>query len=86
MTPKEKAQELKSTFYKALFSQWANGDAKVELSREITEAQAKQCALIVVDETIKVAPLDMLFKEAPEEGWIVYEEYWREVRKEIEKS
>jgi hypothetical protein len=61
MTPKEKAKELVDKMY---------GD---ELDY-MTEGQAKQCALIAVDEVL---------------GFLSYEshiKYWQEVKKEIESK
>jgi hypothetical protein len=63
MTPKEKARELLDKYYNDRYY--------------ITLAQAKQCALIAVDEAI-------------EESYLVdktycRQEYWQEVKQEIEK-
>ena len=57
MTPKEKAEELFDNF----FNLYPNQDAYFI---------AKQCALIAVDEIIKVLP---------------HPDYWQEVKQEIEK-
>jgi hypothetical protein len=77
MTPKEKAKEL----YFKMHSQ-----------EQIVSKEAKQCALIAVDEIIKSNPLepndtsDWLqpedwFSEANKSA----EKYWEEVKQEIEK-
>jgi hypothetical protein len=63
MTPKEKAKELVNKMY---------GD---ELDY-MTEGQAKQCALIAVDEILTVSKFFKLIAET---------EYWLEVKQEIEK-
>jgi hypothetical protein len=59
MTPKEKAKEL----YFKMHSQ-----------NYIISVEAKQCALIAVDEIIK--ELERCF---------IHNEYWQEVKQEIEK-
>ena len=62
MTPKEKAGELVDKYYH-LFS--------VELENTIDYREAKQCALIVVDELLEECKL--------RRDW-----YWLEVKQEIE--
>lgn len=72
MTPKEKARELVDSFKP--YSDW-NG---FDLQRELLNA--KQCALIAVDEIIKSTPCKF-------DGYY-YEQnfkYWQEVKQEIEK-
>ena len=61
MTPKEKARELVDKYYH-LFS--------VELENTIADYEAKECAIIAVDEIIKE---------------LFYNKYWLEVKQEIEK-
>jgi hypothetical protein len=61
MTPKEKAKELVDKYYH-LFS--------VELENTIDLREAKQCALIAVDEILEECRL--------EKDW-----YWQEVKTEI---
>ena len=63
MTSKEKAQELVDKMY---------GDE----SDYMTACQAKQCALIAVDEIINTFYLPVTFGA---------KEYWKEVKQEIEK-
>ena len=60
MTPKEKAQELYNKMY----------------DYSLFEEEAKRCALIAVDEILKVSFFFKLIAET---------EYWEEVKKEIEK-
>jgi hypothetical protein len=79
MKPKEKAEELVKEMYKA-----HSNSASL-----ITLYFAKQCALIAVDEIIKVAPIDKyenLQSELDVEtvGLHLFEEYWQEVKQEIE--
>jgi len=61
MTPKEKARELVDSFKP--YSDWNGFDLQIEL------LNAKQCALIAVDEILNIG-------EVP---------YWQEVKQEIEK-
>ena len=64
MTPKEKAKELIDKYYH-LFS--------VELENTIADYEAKECALIAVDEiliSIKLITMDEII-------------YWQEVKQEI---
>ena len=63
-SPKEKAQDI---FNKMLFCYQGH----------IDEYTAKQCALIAVDEIIKVT--------VGLNGWIDGFQYWEKVRQEIEK-
>jgi uncharacterized protein YdaT len=66
MTPKEKAIELYNKMYETGFK---------PKSALIRTEQAKECALIAVDE--------ILLNFGIEDGWTY--EYWQEVKKEIEK-
>ena len=66
MTPKEKAKEL----YFKMHSQ-----------EQIVSKEAKQCALIAVDEIINASPIEpMIFLN----GMRSTIPYWQEVKKEIE--
>ena len=67
MTPKEKAKDLVYKFYPSV--QW-------KLGQEDCLDRAKQCALIAVDEILKI-----LEHSIPEKHTI----YWQEVKQEIEK-
>lgn len=62
-TPKEKADELVKKMYKIMSDSVS----------DITLYFAKQCALVAVDEILKVA------------YWPTARQFWQEVRKEIEK-
>lgn len=64
MTPQEKAEELVLNFFRI------QDDV---INHETTRHEAKQCALIAVDEVIKVA------------YWPTARQYWQEVKKEIKK-
>ena len=66
MTPKEKAEELVNRFHKYTWNGEDNLDNK----------NAKQCALIAVDEILKELPEDY-----QNDIW----SYWPEVKEEIEK-
>jgi hypothetical protein len=65
MTPKEKAQELVEKF---------------RISKAITESYAKQCAIIAVDEILKMVDESM-------QGFLDSDiiAYWKQVKTEIEK-
>jgi hypothetical protein len=75
MTPKEKAIELVASmsFSKAKVADYETGQM-VDVPGNI---YAKQCALIAVDEIIKVT--------AGLNGWIDGFQYWEEVKQEIKK-
>jgi hypothetical protein len=61
MTPKEKAQELIDKF---------------RISKAITESYAKECALIAVDEILKICVDSLGLTEL---------DYWQDVKEEIQK-
>ncbi len=63
MTPKEKAKDLVDRYYN-LFS--------VELENTICYREAKKCALIAVDEILKVLHTN------------IENRYWQQVKQEIE--
>lgn len=86
MTPKQKAKELFDKYY--IICQ--------EFTQEIQcSIQAKQCALIAVDEIIKSKKLNYLFTQnqinsmesTSDDRWIheTFIEYWDKVKREIEK-
>ena len=82
MTPKEKAQELFDIYY--IVCQ--------EFTEEIQcSIQAKQCALIAVDEIMK-APhensyIELIPTDADDTDWFwnKFDKYWEQVKNEIEK-
>ena len=83
MTPKEKAIELVQKF-PLNGNILTYGDAAKQYKKH-----SKQCALIAVDEIIKVAPIDKyenLDSQFSVEyvGQHLFEEYWEEVKTEIE--
>jgi hypothetical protein len=71
MTPQEKAEELFDK-YATYAVMWTGGI-------EVEKQNCKQCALIAVDEIIKVACDESDYDEA------VTKLYWNEVKEEIEK-
>ena len=85
MTPKEKAQELVDKFYNTTPNEaWIN--EPVGLSEEYKAwKQAKQCALIAVNEIINTLNMDI--RDIDVRGNILLDliDYWREVKKEIQK-
>ena len=73
MTPKEKAEELVDKFYYIPNSQ---GIFMMQ------DYQAKECALIAVDEIINLSE----FLDKDNTKWVVFDtKYWEEVKQEIEK-
>ena len=72
MTPKEKATQLvgKYLFY---FPEFRN-----EKEYDYDTDKAKECALIAVNEILKAVESDWSFME-------VRQDYWKEVKQEIEK-
>ena len=88
-TPKEKANELVDKFYQTTPNEaWIN--EPIGLAKEYKAYnQAKECALLAVDEVIKVCPY------YSKEGCETIEQlrandyefitYWQEVKQEIEK-
>jgi hypothetical protein len=76
MTPKEKAEELVYK-YENLVTTWdCYWDTEIPVENRLPEM--KQCALIAVDEILKVA-CDLDIDET------VTKLYWQEVKQEIEK-
>ena len=70
MSPKEKADELFDKYSYELSNHIFNGTFDI----------AKQCALIAVDEILEV----IIFNKYDDKYW-EEEEYWQEVKQEIEK-
>lgn len=68
MTPKEKAHNLVDKYRNTIMS---------FLSDNMKDMNAKQCALIAVDEIVK-AMNDVMFPNP-------FKQYWNEVKQEIEK-
>ena len=79
MTPQqEKASELVNNFYHVIGKNYSKGDGfSLQLVNE-----AKQCALIAVDEMLE--ELDHLAFDDPDYGTYKMQ-YWQEVKEEIEK-
>jgi hypothetical protein len=72
MTPKEKAEELVIKMYQPLPASKEAEKGKEHLYYNQFNA-AKQCALIAVDEILSAI------------GFSINDEYWQEVKQEIEK-
>lgn len=70
MTPKEKAIELQ-------FKYWKNAD--------LTPEQAQQCALIAVDEILNNSTSYNAYDGVLNNELWADDEYWQEVKQEIEK-
>jgi len=78
MTPKEKADELFRKMY----------ETHSVSPSDITKYFAKQCSLIAVDEILNIEhPQVIIFTEISKNSIRDYfqDEYWDEVKKEIEK-
>lgn len=78
MTPQEKAEELVDNIYQIIGKNYSKGDG---FSLQLTE-EAKQCALICVDEIIN--ELYLLVVDDFDYHKINIE-YWEAVKQEIEK-
>ena len=75
MTPKEKAQQL--------FDKMHEEQTTSTLSRNVAAfKQAKQCALIAVDEILKAESL--VYGDDGDSG-IYFNDFWNEVKQEINK-
>jgi hypothetical protein len=74
MNPQEKAQDLIESFYNVEDTEWI-----VDNGCGITWNEAKQCALIAVNELIKSAPSNIEIERLEHIG------YWVNVGEEIEK-
>jgi hypothetical protein len=86
MTPKEKADELFWKYRPIIAGkQFVTGLVLMSEAKELT----KQCALIAVDEIIKVCPYirqkDWETLQQLNAPNIYFVEYWNEVKQEIEK-
>ena len=81
MTPKEKAEELIGKFTKLDIEVFGEFDGYLTMKNH----DAKECALIAVDEIIKTLNEDI--RDLDVRGNVLLDliEYWREVKQEIEK-
>ncbi len=83
MTPKEKAKELVDKFYQRFPLKMNVITRKGDLSWEYDNwEEAKQCALIAVDELIRIAPWGSDIDGEIEDD---SKEYYIEVKQQIEK-
>jgi hypothetical protein len=73
MTPKEKAMELIEKFEKEVYKYDLDTNNEYDMS---LFHLAKQCALIAIDEILKITWVDK---------FLIVEDYWQEVKHEIEK-
>jgi hypothetical protein len=78
MTPKEKAKQLVDKFIS--YSYFSNGNNAMNRQYQ-QEDNAKQCALIAVDEILNAISFNMY----DEEEYNKVDEFWEEVKNEIEK-
>ena len=77
LTPKEKAQELVDKFYNEV----PKLGVIIERDRKAYNS-SKQCALIAVDEILKIVPSIYLTED--EEVHSGHYQYWQQVKTEIE--
>jgi hypothetical protein len=85
MTPKEKAEELVDKFYQTTPNEaWINEPLGISEEYKAWK-QAKQCALIAVDEIVSTLNYDI--RDLDVRGNILLDliTYWREVKQEIQK-
>jgi hypothetical protein len=81
MTPKEKAKELVDKYLRT-YPIYNNPTVVISY----THNEAKQCALIAVDELIKEAYFTDAYIKSVffTDGYYDKQEYWQEIKKEIE--
>ena len=89
MTPKEKAVQLRDIMSSQTYSYQPYAGAQYN-EEEIGWEAGKKCALIAVSELLKVAPIDKYENlqselSVKDVGVWLFEEYWLEVKEEIEK-
>jgi hypothetical protein len=77
MTPKEKAEELVSRYKREILR------GKYRIDGFVIEELAEECALIAVDEIIKLDVFDCNDEWSYED--CDTREYWKQVKQEIEK-
>ena len=87
MTPKEKAEELVDKFYQTTPNEYFVNEPIGIKGRYKSWEQAKQCALIAVDEIIEATNMyqygiSNALEHIPSK--IVKHPYWQEVKQEIE--
>jgi hypothetical protein len=76
MTPEEKAKELVNKFAKINLETFIYEDGLWDYKYSLEDDEAKQCALIAVDE---------LIYECLTSGNFIKKPYWEQVREEIKK-
>ena len=77
MTPKDKAKELVESF--SPYSDYNECDVLTQ--RENQLKNAKQCALICVDEILQIIPEEVMSYKP----FMMNTDYWTEVKQEINK-
>ena len=83
MTPKEKAEELVERFGRVIPFQ--DTYYSEEELYKMHKKNAKQCALICVDEIISIPSIQIAYIEEWSNNSKSKESYWREVKQEINK-
>ena len=89
MTSKEKAKELIEKFMPYMYCYMGSGMLSNDYNEKVAIDNAKKCALITVDEIIKVCPyldssnrVDLNELDAPIEQYV---SFWEEVQIEIQR-
>ena len=82
MTPKEKAEELVDKFYQTTPNEYFVNEPIGIKGRYKSWEQAKQCALIAVDEILKLENNNGYYFDGTNVTSI---SFWQEVKQEIEK-
>jgi hypothetical protein len=87
MTQKEKAKELVDSFkFETKQSEIINDIILGDISVIFQHHKAKQCALIAVDEILKINAIkDIFVYEHYKNDYQSLYKYWQEVKQEIEK-
>ena len=87
MTPKEKAKELVDRYMRYVYCYMGSGMLTNDYDEIVALSNAKQCALICVDEILKSNPIhvgdDFYFGVWEQRDKA--NEYWQQVKTEIEK-
>lgn len=80
MTPKEKAIHLVAMMKPYTYCSMGNNSS--EVNDKYATKSARECAIILVDEVIAT---DMLMDEDTYVETVSYLQFWKDVRKELEK-
>lgn len=82
MTPKEKAEELVNQFLPNTTSYYLYNGESINGGIGVRVEKAKKCALISVNEIMKAQ--ELVYHDSDLNG-IIFDQYWNQVKAEIEK-